>query len=88
MLKSKLKKPGENAMPKKQTKNQKIFNALNEKLSKNPNCSWKELSAAVTAAAIPIKNWRTVRGVLQFMLNEKMVARTNNLHHEIYYKLA
>lgn len=39
-------------------------------------------------AAIPIKNWRTVRGVLQFMLNEKMVARTNNLHHEIYYKLA
>jgi hypothetical protein len=39
---------------------------------------------AVTDAKISVKNWMDVRGVLQFMINEKIVVRIKDVNKEQY----
>ena len=48
--------------------------------------SWQEI-VKVVGAEIKVKNWLDVRGIIQYMLNNKMIARVNNVHVEAYYKL-
>ena len=39
---------------------------------------------AVIDAKISVKNWMDVRGVLQFMINEKIVVRIKDVNKEQY----
>lgn len=65
------------------TKNEKIYNAIQTAL-RNGTCTWGEIVKSVEDAKIPIKNWMVVRGVLQWMLNEKMIVRIKDVHIEQY----
>lgn len=50
--------------------------------NKGKNVSWKQMVAAVNQSGMKIANWMSVRNVLQFMINEKMVKRTADIHVE------
>ena len=65
------------------TKNEKILLAIQSSF-KDGLSDWDDIVNSVNQAKIPVKNWLVVRGVLQWMINEKMVVRTKNVHEEIY----
>jgi len=65
------------------TKNEKILIAI-QSAFKDGMCEWADIVESVEQAKIPVKNWLVVRGVLQWMINEKMVVRTKNIHQEKY----
>jgi hypothetical protein len=65
------------------SKNEKIFNAIQKAIS-NGSCEWSDIVQSVEDAKIPIKNWMDVRGVLQWMRNEKIIARVKDVHKEQY----
>ncbi|MFZ4472550.1 MAG: hypothetical protein ACOYOX_07295 [Limnohabitans sp.] len=65
------------------TKNEKILVAIQSAFS-NGMCDWADIVESVKQAKIPVKNWLVVRGVLQWMINEKMVVRIKNIHQEQY----
>ena len=65
------------------TKNEKILIAI-QNAFKNGMCEWNDIVQSVEQAKIPVKNWMIVRGVLQWMLNEKMVVRIKDVHKEQY----
>jgi len=65
------------------TKNEKILVAIQSAL-KDGMCDWNDIIQSVNQAKIPVKNWLVVRGVLQWMINEKMVVRIKNIHQEQY----
>jgi len=65
------------------TKNEKILIAI-QSAFKDGMCEWADIVKSVEQAKIPVKNWLVVRGVLQWMINEKMVVRTKNIHQEKY----
>lgn len=65
------------------TKNEKIFNAI-QNAFKNNLCEWDDIIQSVEQAKIPVKNWMDVRGVLQWMINTKMIVRIKNVHKEQY----
>jgi hypothetical protein len=65
------------------TKNEKILLAIQSSF-KNGLSDWDDIVNSVNQAKIPVKNWLVVRGVLQWMINEKMVVRIKNVHEEIY----
>ena len=65
------------------TKNEKILIAIQDAL-KNEMCDWTDIVQSVEDANIPVKNWLIVRGVLQWMINNKMVVRIKNIHQEQY----
>ena len=67
----------------KMTRNEKIYNAIQTAL-RNGTCTWSDIMQAVTDAKISVKNWMDVRGVLQFMINEKIVVRIKNVNKEQY----
>jgi hypothetical protein len=64
-------------------KNEKIFNAIKKAIS-NGSCEWSDIVQSVEDAKIPVKNWMEVRGVLQWMRNEKIIARVKDVHKEQY----
>lgn len=63
--------------------NQNIFNVLTQHAS-GDIVSWKQMMADVSAAGMNIKNWMTVRNVLQYMKDKGIVQRTQNIHVEEY----
>jgi len=65
------------------TKNEKILIAIQNAL-KNGMCDWANIVQSVEEAKIPVKDWLVVRGVLQWMINNKMVVRIKNIHQEQY----
>jgi len=65
------------------SKNEKIFNAIQKAIS-NGSCEWSDIVQSVEDAKIPVKNWMEVRGVLQWMRNEKIIARVKDVHKEQY----
>jgi hypothetical protein len=65
------------------TKNEKILVAI-QSAFKDGMCDWNDIIQSVNQAKIPVKNWLVVRGVLQWMINEKMVVRIKNIHQEQY----
>lgn len=60
-----------------------VFIALGLVL-KNGKALWSDMMNAVKAAKIKVVNWLDVRGVLQFMINEKLIVRTKNVSKEEY----
>jgi hypothetical protein len=65
------------------TRNEKILQAI-QSAFKNGLCEWDDIINSVNQAKIPVKNWMDVRGVLQWMINQKMVVRIKNVHIEQY----
>ena len=65
------------------TKNEKILVAIQSAFN-NGMCDWADIVESVKQAKIPVKNWLVVCGVLQWMINEKMVVRIKNIHQEQY----
>ena len=65
------------------TKNEKILTAIQDAL-KNGMCDWADIVQSVEDAKIPVKNWMHVRGVLQWMINEKIIVRVKDVHKEQY----
>jgi hypothetical protein len=65
------------------SKNEKILKAIQTALS-NGSCEWSDIVKSVNDAKITIKNWMTVRGVLQWMIDNNMITRVNNVHKEQY----
>lgn len=65
------------------TRNEKILLAI-QSAFKNGLCEWDDIINSVNQAKIPVKNWMDVRGVLQWMINQKMVVRIKNVHIEQY----
>ena len=65
------------------SKNEKIAKAIQTAI-RNGSCEWSDIVHSVNDAKIIVKNWMTVRGVLQWMLDEKMIVRVANVHKEQY----
>ena len=65
------------------TKNEKIAKAIDSAI-RNGSGEWSDIVQSVNDAKITIKNWMTVRGVLQWMLDEKMIVRVNSVQKEQY----
>ena len=65
------------------TRNEKIFNAIKKAVS-NGVCEWGDIMQSVNEEKITIKNWMVVRGILQWMLDEKMIVRVADVHKEQY----
>lgn len=58
---------------------QKVLAALftTIKASATPVC-WTELMTAVNATGVKVKNWLEVRNILQWLMDEKVIARCND----------
>ena len=65
------------------TRNEKIYNAIQTAL-RNGTCTWSDIVKSVEDAKIPVKNWMDVRGVMQWMINEKIIVRIKDIHTEQY----
>ena len=65
------------------SKNEKIFNAIQKAIS-NGSCAWSDIVQSVEDAKIPVKNWMHVRGVMQWMISEKIIVRIKDIHTEQY----
>ena len=63
-----------------------IYEKLTEIITTDPK-PWPEIVAEIKTAKIDVKNWLVVRGVIQFMINEGMIARVDDIFVEKYYKL-
>ena len=61
-----------------------IYTVLKSNLVPGKVISWTDMMVIVQAHGMKVKNWMQVRGVLQFMLNEQMLSRTDNLYKEEY----
>jgi Fe2+ or Zn2+ uptake regulation protein len=72
-------------MQMKTTDQHKVLHILQETITTEP-VAWQVIVEAVKKQ-ITIKNWLDVRGVLQYMLDQKMIARVNSVTFEEYYKL-
>ena len=70
------------------TKAQKAaLNAINNFLRNDkPTLSWSEIVDAVKESNPNVKNWMTVRTVLQSCINMQLIQRTNNIFTEEYQK--
>ena len=65
------------------SKNEKIAKAIQNAI-RNGSCEWSDIVQSVNDAKISIKNWMVVRGILQWMLDEKMIVRVDDVHKEQY----
>jgi hypothetical protein len=65
------------------TRNEKILLAIQSSFTDGIS-DWDDIINSVNQAKIPVKNWMDVRGVLQWMINQKMVVRIKNVHEEKY----
>lgn len=54
--------------------------------SESSSFTWEELSKAVKDSGAKVSNWMTIRGVLQWFINEGLIKRTRNSHREEYIK--
>ena len=63
----------------------KIRSKLLEIITKD-GVEWKVIVEEIKKVTT-IKNWLLVRGIIQQLKNEKIIARTNNVWEEVYIKL-
>lgn len=63
----------------------KVLHILQETITTEP-VAWQAIIEAVSKD-MKVKNWLDVRGVLQYMLDQKMIARVQSVMVEEYYKL-
>ena len=54
--------------------------------SNDSKFTWDQLADEVEASGATVKNWLTIRGVLQWFINEGLIQRTKDLHAEEYIK--
>jgi len=52
--------------------------------SDSSSFTWEVLSKAVKDSGAKVSNWMTIRGVLQWFINEGLIKRTRNSHREEY----
>lgn len=45
---------------------------------------WPEIGAAITEAGLAPKNWMRVRSVVQHLINQGFIVRTDSIHEERY----
>jgi hypothetical protein len=45
---------------------------------------WKDIVAAVNASGVRVKNWLEVRGIIQWMKDNAVIKRTDDIHVEVY----
>lgn len=64
--------------------NNNIYNVICSAAKTGSTISWKDIVAAVKAAGMTVDNWMKVRGVLQFMINEGTLTRTEDVNKEEY----
>jgi hypothetical protein len=53
-------------------------------VTREGNCDWHKIVEAVRAKHPKIKNFLTVRGHLQALINAGLLHRTDNIHQEVY----
>jgi len=46
--------------------------------------NWDDLMNSVKASNVKVKNWMTVRSILQAYISEGFIKRSDNLHNEDY----
>ena len=63
--------------------NEEIFEGLLEILEKYDLINWTVVVSELGFEG----NWMNVRGILQYMINEKIIVRTKNVSEEIYLKV-
>tara|TARA_R100001443_G_scaffold116977_1_gene139345 strand:- start:949 stop:1155 length:207 start_codon:yes stop_codon:yes gene_type:complete len=66
-------------------KENQIRSKLLEIITKD-GVEWKVIVEEIKKVTT-IKNWLLVRGIIQQLKNEKIIARTNNVWEEVYIKL-
>ena len=49
--------------------------------------SWDKIMNSVKESGAKVKNWLTIRGVLQYFMDENIIKRTENLSVEEYAKV-
>lgn len=60
-------------------------NFIRSKVTANESFEWKEISAHVRSTGARVKNWLTIRSVLQYFINHGLVGRdASNIHIERY----
>jgi hypothetical protein len=64
--------------------NNNIYTVLTNLCVSGNTVSWQEMMNAINDSGMKITNWLKVRGVLQYMIKNKMVARTPDIHVEEY----
>ena len=63
-----------------------IYEAIDATVQDN-GAKWEEIVEAIISTGLEIKNWMEVRGVLQYLLDEGEIARTDSVFKEIYYRI-
>lgn len=66
--------------------NENIFSVLDKTIKSGQETSWQEIVASISNE-MSIGNWLKVRGVLQWMINEQMIKRTDSIHVEHYVRV-
>ena len=66
------------------TTKENIFLVIQKTCSNKKIVSWQQIVDAVKESGMVIKNWMTVRNVLQWFINANVLIRTDNLTVEEY----
>lgn len=66
------------------TTKENIFMVIEKTASGKKIVSWQQIVDAVKESGMVIKNWMTVRNVLQWFINDRVLIRTSDLHVEEY----
>jgi hypothetical protein len=64
--------------------NNNIYKVLSDLCVSGNTVSWKQIVSEINNSGMKMTNWLKVRGVLQYMIKNKMVARTSDIHVEEY----
>jgi len=66
------------------TTKENIFMVIEKTASGKKIVSWQQIVEAVKESGMVIKNWMTVRNVLQWFINDRVLIRTSDLYVEEY----
>lgn len=60
------------------------FDLIEKHIAENKAFTWGNISDAVKSDGLVVKNWMTIRSVLQVFLNERSIQRTDDVSVEEY----
>jgi hypothetical protein len=66
------------------TTKENIFLVIEKTATGKKIVSWQQIVDAVKESGMVIKNWMTVRNVLQWFINDRVLIRTSDLWVEEY----
>ena len=66
------------------TTKENIFLVIEKTTAGKKIVSWQQIVDAVKESGMVIKNWMTVRNVLQWFINDRVLIRTSDLRVEEY----